>query len=101
MPKPQTITIEVTITEHAFNRAKERLGLNQQAFKKIAVKAYISGKAHDKAKGQLRDYISELYLRYKNANNIRIYGEVVYLFCNSVLITLYHLPNDLKKYTKF
>ena len=101
MPKQQTIKIGITITEHSFIRAKQRLGLNEQAFKKMAVKAYISGKAHDKVKGQLKDYITELYLRYKNANNVKIYGEVVYIFCNNVLITLYQLPNDLKKFTKF
>ena len=100
MPKSQTISLEIVITEHAFQRAKERLGLNQKAFKTIAMKSFVAGKKHDQLKSQLKEYISSLYLQYKNANNIRIYGEIVYLFTNNVLITVYQLPNDLKKYTK-
>ena len=100
MSKPTTIIIKVTITEHAFDRAKERLALNEGAFKKIVTRAYLQGIRHRDTKGTLNDYITKLYMQYKNANNIRIYGEVVYLFNNHTLITLYQIPNDLKKYLK-
>lgn len=98
MPKPQTIKIQVTITEHAFDRAKERLGLNEAAFKKIVLRAWLDGIKHKDTKGTLNQYITKLYMRYKNANNIRIYGEVVYVFSNQTLITVYQVPSELKKF---
>lgn len=100
MNKSATITLQINITEHAFERGKERVGLNARAFQSLVVKAYVSGKKHADTKGQLKQFISGLYLQYKKANNTRIYGNHIYLFCNQTLITVYHIPNDLKSYIK-
>jgi hypothetical protein len=96
----KTVSFEVTITAHAFDRGKERLGLDRSAFQSLAVKAYIAGKKHAETKGNLKAYISELFLQYKNANNTRVYGENIYIFSNNTLITVYQLPNHLKKLAK-
>lgn len=92
------LTIEIIITEHAFERAKERLGLDRKAFEKLALKAYISGMKHAECKGQLNKFITKLFMQYKTANNTRIYGEVIYLFHGNTLITVYQIPVELKKY---
>lgn len=98
MSKPATITIEVKITEHAFDRAKERFRLNQSAFKKLVERAYLQGVRHRDTSGRLKKYLDMLYMKHQTANNIRIYGLIVYLFCNNTLVTVIHLPNDMKKY---
>ncbi len=100
MNKASTITLQLEITKHAYSRGKERVGLDAKAFEVMVMKAYISGKKHGDTKGQLKKYIDSLYFKYKNANNTRIYGYHIYLFNKETLITVYHIPNELKKYVK-
>jgi hypothetical protein len=88
----------VSITDHAYLRAKERLSLSRGAFEKMAEKAYISGIGRMETRGRFRKYVDGLWNR--KADNIRIYGEVVYLFHRHVLITVFALPNEFKKYLK-
>ena len=95
-----TVTISITITDHAFSRAKERLGFDRPATERIALKAYIAGKKHSECRGQLKKYIDSLYLQYHTANNIRIHGEAIYLFTSTRLITIYTLPNQYKTIAK-
>lgn len=87
----------VIITEHAYHRAKERLGFDKHAIEKIADKAFSEGIKHGKAKGRLRKYIDSIFFQYRTANNIRVYGENIFLFNGNTLITVYQLPQNLKK----
>lgn len=98
MKRSARVSLELVITAHAFQRGKERLGLSAEPFSRMAMKAFVSGVKHKDTKGHLNKYISGLYLEHKKANNIRIYGEVLYLFEGFNLITVLHVPNDLKKY---
>lgn len=93
-------TNEVDITEHAYQRAKERLSLNNKALDRMAVKAYVEGIKHSDTTGKLNKYITGLWGKYKTANNIRIYGEVIFLFAKNRLITVYQIPNEFKKILK-
>lgn len=90
----------ITITQHAYLRGKERLSLKRSAFAKLANSAYTNGLRHADMKGYLKKYISGLYLRYENANSILIYGEVIFFFHYNVLITVYQLPAEMKRYVK-
>lgn len=90
----------IEITGHAYDRAKERLSLSRDAFVRQAEKAYESGIAHSQTKGNLKKFMTKLWLQYKKANNMRIYGEVIYLFHDNTLITVYQLPFNLRKYIK-
>lgn len=87
----------ITISNHAYDRAKERLGFDKKATDKMAVLAYGHGTKHGDAKGRLKKYIDKLFLEHRTANNTRVYGEAIYLFHNQTLITIYRLPNNLKK----
>jgi hypothetical protein len=91
----------ILITEHAYDRAKERLSWKPKALDKMAEKAFSEGIQHKDTKGSLHKYITKLWFQYRNANNIRIYGENVYFFIGNKLITLYQLPNNLRKHVKF
>jgi len=90
---------EPIATKHAYRRAKERLGWNKSALRGQMVKAFYHGAAHKDVKSKLRKYVDKLWLKSKNCNNIRIYGENLYLFNNEILITVYRLDNKLIKYT--
>lgn len=87
----------IVITDHAYERAKERCGWKEAVTDKMAKLAYEKGVNHEAAKGNLKGYIERLFMQYKTANNIKIYGEDVFLFSKNCLITIYHLPPDLKK----
>ncbi len=94
-------TKKFTITEHAYERAKERLSWRRKTLNRMAKKAFYGGLKHKDTKGKLNKYISNLYLQYRTANNIRIYGENVYFFTDCHLITLYRMPQELIKYLKY
>lgn len=85
------------LTHHSIERGQERAGLCPEAFHKLAGKAFHEGIRHKDTAGALHRYLTALYKAERKANNIRIYGEFVYLFCGEVLVTVLHLPNEFKK----
>lgn len=84
------------ITDHARQRGEERLGLSVEPFLRLAAKALDHGIKHGETSGRLKKYMDSLFMYKMTANNIRIYGEFIYLFCNQTLITVYGLPNEFK-----
>lgn len=88
----------IIITDHAFERAKERLSLNRKVFMKLSEKAFDKGLKHSEMKGNLKKYATAIWFKYKTGDNMRVYGENLFLFEKNILITVYQLPNNLKKY---
>lgn len=88
---------DVYITSHAFQRGKERLSLKYNAFQRLASTAYRCGLNHKDCTGRLYRYIKHLCNGHSNANNVKIYGEHVYLFKDNLLITVFSIPKDLRK----
>lgn len=91
---------KIDITKHAYERAKERLNLSKKSLDRMAIKAFKYGIEKGETKGKLRTYLDNLWMSEQKANNIRVYGENVFLFCDTSLITLYQLTNQLRKYLK-
>lgn len=85
------------LTNHAEDRAKERCGIGKKSTERMAKIAYEKGIKHNECGGRLRKYITSLYFYNQSANQIRIYGDKVYIFHDEVLITIINLPNNLKK----
>jgi len=88
---------ESHVTHHAEKRVRERVGVNKKTVQKVSNRALKEGLAHCELTGKLKKFISELYLRNSTANNIKIYGEKVYIFRRNILITVVPLPHHLKK----
>lgn len=90
------------ITKHACQRAKERLGLNKKAIKRMAEIAFEKGLRHSDTNphSQLNRFFSALYLKHEFADNIRIYGEHVYIFGGEKLVTIFKLPGPYRKMVK-
>ena len=84
------------ITNHAKDRLKERCGLPKRAKKRTAEKALAEGMRHSECNGRLKRYVDYLFLSYNLANNIRIYGNYVYIFRYEKLITVMTLPKSFK-----
>lgn len=83
-------------TNHARDRMKERCGFNKSSIDRMAKIAYNKGLRHKDCGGRLNKYITNIYFEYETANQIRIYGDKVYLFKDELLITVFNLPNNLK-----
>ena len=95
------INMNIEISNHAFDRMHERLGLNKKAMIRIVEKAYKLGLTHNQASGNLYKYISQQHNLYRHKGScIKIYGENVFVFNQQVnkiiLVTVFQLPNNLK-----
>lgn len=83
----------VAVTTHAKKRLKERCGINKNSAECMAERAFTKGISFENASDTIKKYISSVFLKNdKTCNNIRIYGNIVYIFDNRTLITVYPLP---------
>ena len=88
------------ISEHAQERLKERNGFNKKACERMAQKALTEGITHSQTKGRLNKWLTHLYFQNKRANNIRLYGDKAYIFCDETLVTVLQIPSHLMKNLK-
>lgn len=89
------MSTEVVITHHAYERARERMSWNKATTKRMALKALTKGRTYQQFAGRVRRFLTGIYGAKRSANNIRVYGQDIYVFRNNRLITLYRLPNEL------
>lgn len=87
---------KIEVSRHAYERLHERCGLSRKAATCMAEKAFYTGMKHSDTRGQINRWITSLYFNNKNANNIRLYGNFAYIFCNKILVTVLEIPNNLK-----
>lgn len=89
----------IVITEHAYSRRK-RLGLSKKALERLSKKAYTNGiSSKDTDNVKLKKYLYKTYCSAMS-NNIKIYGEFVYIFRGNTLVTVYEIDQKIKKYLK-
>lgn len=99
--------LNIIVTDHAYKRAKERMGLSKGATVKMSRIAYDRGIRHTETRGRLHKYIDERCTSdTRKGNDVRIYGEFVYCFLThkggrnnkdtTRLLTVYGIPNELK-----
>jgi hypothetical protein len=87
----------MNMSNHATDRMSERCGLNKKSAERLSKLALENGISHNDTVGSLNRYLTKLFFYNKTANNIRIYGEYVYIFCDDILITVIPLDNKYKK----
>ena len=93
----------IVLTNHAYVRMKERVGVGRKAAERLVSRAYEEGIDKEKARGSLFRYITgEARKECYRDDDIRIYGEMVYCFKDtpegkSILVTVFYIPGYLKK----
>lgn len=87
----------MTISNHARQRMKERCGFNRKSQDRMAQKAFNEGITHKQTKGRLHKWVTSLFFKNCNANNIRLYGDFAFIFAGETLVTVIPIPNDIKK----
>ena len=91
---------ELNITRHAYIKARIRFNWSKSTLDKMALRALKDGIHHSDSVGTLKSYLHKIYRKQMSCNNIRIYGENVYLFRNNKLVTLYRVENEMTKFIK-
>ncbi|MGN1343667.1 MAG: DUF4258 domain-containing protein [Traorella sp.] len=91
----------IYLTNHAYERLKERAGINRKAAKRMCIKAYESGIDETDVTGSLKKYMFSKGQGYEREGyTSKIYGNFVYCFHNEsnavVLITAFWVPKSLK-----
>lgn len=76
---------------------KERCGFNRKAQDRMAQKAFNEGITHKQTKGRLHKWVTSLFFKNFNANNIRLFGDFAFIFCGETLVTVIPIPNNIKK----
>lgn len=76
---------------------KERCGFNRKAQDRMAEKAFNEEITHKQTKGGLHKWVTSLFFKNCNANNIRLYGDNAFIFCGETLVTVIPIPSNLKK----
>ena len=76
---------------------KERCGFNRKAQDRMAEKAFYEGITHKQTKGRLHKWVTSLFFKNCNANNIRLYGDNAYIFCGETLVTVIPVPGNFRK----
>lgn len=87
----------MNISNHARQRMKERCGFNRKAQDRMAEKAFYEGITHKRTKGRLHKWVTSLFFKNCNVNNIRLYGDFAFIFAGETLVTVIPIPVNLKK----
>ena len=88
----------VRVSKHASQRLKERCGLKKKSVRRMADIAFMKGMKEEDTSGQLNRFMVKLYCTNMDANNIRISGNYIYIFCCETLVTVLHVPHRLKNH---
>ena len=83
----------VIVTRHAADRMRERGGLNRKSIQRIANQVYFNGYPIERTKGRLRKWMYKISKSNPSAQNLRIYGDKLYIFSNDVLITVFKIAS--------
>lgn len=72
------------------------MGVPKKSVKRLAAKAMSEGMTRFETQGPLRRYLDALFYYNGSADNLRVWGEKVWVFSGNTLITVLDLPNKYK-----
>lgn len=84
------------VSRHADERTRKRMGVPRSAVRKLAAKAMSEGITRYETHGPLRRYLDALYHYNETANNIRVWGDRVWIFSDHTLVTVINLPQKYR-----
>ena len=85
-------TNKYLVTKHAIKRIHQRVGVGKKASAKLAKEAFENGLKRTEVTGLLRKHLDDVYDASGTANNLRVYNQKVYIFCENRLVTVLPLP---------
>lgn len=90
------------ISNHGKQRMAERAGISHKGeAKKNCKKAMDRGIRHSETRGELNVWLSSKAFRHKKkGTQFRIFRDYLYIFSNGTLVTMFQLPEEVKKLIK-
>ena len=89
--------MKVIITDHGGKRARERIGINHRAVRRMANKVFVNGYSPQEFGGPFRRYLDGVYGRNGSHIVIRFYGEHIWIFgYENALITVLVVPHKYR-----
>lgn len=85
------ISAVTVISDHAFLRLRQRNGWNRKASTRMAERIYREGVRPEAVKGVLRKWIEKKSAQDAQSEYV-IYGQSLYIFRGSTLITVFPVP---------
>lgn len=97
----------IKVSEHAFDRLRERSGLNRSAANKLVVQAFTKGLKHGETVGRLFKWVSSASRTSRTGSTYRVYGDKLYIFSPDykeentfTLVTVMQVPSNLSNIVK-
>lgn len=87
----------VYITEHGDQRARQRLGIPRKAVPRMAARALQQGKRLSDFRASLRCRLEAIISTLHPNGDPRIYGEFVWIYESERLVTLWLLPQEIRR----
>ena len=86
----------IRITQHAAERGKERLRLNEASLARAASRAASAGMPMAETHGYLRNWLEQKMRKNGKGSGTMIHAGAVFIIENRVLITVYPLPDEYR-----
>ncbi len=92
--------MSITITEHAHQRARERLNWSRASLERMVDRVFYFGIAVDQARGQVARYLASR--ETDDGGIVRAYGEHIFVFgttaalADIALVTVFEVPLPLR-----
>lgn len=85
------------ITRHGAERVRERLGVPKRAVARRAALALERGRPREDFSGSFRKYLDAKFRLHHVADNMRVFGNHLFLFQGDILITAWTIPLCFRK----
>ena len=88
---------EVIVTNHAYDRVRERVGLPKRAVERLARTAMQRGRTSDEFNGFMALYLDRVQDRHNPDAVVKVFRGYMWLFCDNRLLTVIQIPKDLRR----
>jgi hypothetical protein len=92
--------LKMIVSDHAYERLKNRTGLKKKTFQKLVEESKIYGIKHKDTSGSLKKYFDKVYLSNGNSTATTIYKNFVFVSKGETLITVFPAPHYIQKLIK-
>lgn len=86
----------MTLTEHGVKRTKERVGIKGEKTAEYIQRAFWKGKTPEDFDKRTKKFLENTLCKSRG-NNIRVYGNDIFIFADDTLITTFPMPSDVVK----
>lgn len=91
---------DIQLTDHAIERAKERLGWNRAALVRMMGKVLAEGLPQRETRGRLRRYLDAMSRDHRKGDGNRIWSNHLFVIQGGTLVTVIELPKEHQRAAK-